>query len=1047
MINQDLLFELNTKRLAIANAYRMDETELVRDLLQQTSFSAAVLAQIQQKARKLVVAMRAKRIDQGGMDALMYEYDLSSDEGVALMCLAEALLRIPDNTTIDRLIKDKLGTSNWEQHLGKSASTFVNAATWGLMLTGKILDDQKKSAGYLSNVFKGLIKRSGEPVIRAAVAKAMKILGMQFVMGRTIEEATKRAKAEEAKGYCYSYDMLGEAACNQKDAVHYYQQYEHAIHYLGKNYPGMGPIDGPGISVKLSALHPRYEPLKRQRVLEELLPRLMQLAMLAKEYNIGFTIDAEEAERLDLSLDIIEYLARAPELEGWHGLGLAIQAYQKRGCFVVDWAIELAKVTNHRLMIRLVKGAYWDSEIKWSQVAGLSGFPVFTRKATTDVSYIACVQKLAAAGDVIFPQFATHNAYSAALVMTLMDGKPFEFQCLHGMGEPLYSNIVGRDHYNLPCRIYAPVGSHQHLLAYLVRRLLENGANTSFVNRIANEAAPIEDLIADPITKVAQLTLKPHPNIALPDDLYGSSRPNSKGIDHSHPVELQHVIQAVEKNLANRWHATPSLGASLPAKDVTSPANFNEVIGTVVSSSDEQVERALTIAYQHARAWDQTSPEKRANCLEKMAKLLESSEHRFETLALLMKEGGKTFEDAVAELREAVDFCYYYAQRTRADFYPQVLAGPTGEHNQITLYGRGVIACISPWNFPLAIFLGQLTAALAAGNAVIAKPASQTNLIAYRAVELLYQAGIPKEVLHLLPGGGRSVGQRLISDERIQGVMFTGSTETARHINQTLANREGPIVPFIAETGGLNAMIVDSSALPEQVVADVLRSAFGSAGQRCSALRVLYLQEDVADSMLDMLSGAMQELQIGVPYQFSTDVGPVIDQNAFKELNAHKAMMQAEWKTVAECKLAPELLKQGYFVSPAVFEIDNIQTLGKEVFGPILHVIRYQAKHLKAVIEEINQIGYGLTLGIHSRIQHDVVNVICQHAKVGNIYVNRDMIGAVVGVQPFGGEGLSGTGPKAGGPRYLPRLATERTLCVNTAAAGGNASLMALGDE
>ena len=1015
MANQEFMFELSPSRLAICAAYREDESHCLEKLLTDAQLPDDALTRIQDTARKLVIDVRKRRLGKGGLDAFLFEYDLSSEEGVALMCLAEALLRIPDIETIDKLIKDKITQPDWEQHLGKSKSTFVNAATWALMLTGKVISPQRATSVNLSSVLQRLTKRSGEPVIREAVAQAMKILGRQFVMGQTIEEALKRAATLESKGFSYSYDMLGEEACTYEDADKYFASYMHAIETLGKANVGKDPYKGPGVSVKLSALHPRYEWRQRNRVLHELLPHLVELVLAAKQWNIGFTIDAEEADRLDLSLDLIERIISDPRIEGWDGFGLAIQAYQKRAPFVIDFIADLARKYKRRIMVRLVKGAYWDAEIKWAQERGLNGYPVFTRKASTDVSYLACVKKLFANTDAVYPQFATHNAYTVALVVELAKGyKDFEFQCLHGMGDALYANVVGAANFGLPCRIYAPVGGHQNLLAYLVRRLLENGANTSFVNRIVDERAPVEEIIADPCDRIRVLAHKPHPKIPLPQNLYGQTRPNSQGVDFTNFLEYKSILKYI-----NEYPFEPK---------------------RILATTADQVEVALQRAKLAANAWSQIEPETRINYMHKMAILLE--QHRTELMIILINEAGKTLMDAISEIREAIDYCWYYAKCTREDFKSKILIGPTGESDQIRLHGRGIIVCISPWNFPLAIFLGQIVAALLAGNTVLAKPASQTPLIAAKAIELLHLAGVPKDVVQLLPGSGGIVGELLVNDLRVNGVIFTGSTDTAWHINRSLANRNGPIIPFIAETGGQNAMIADSSVLPEQLVKDVISSAFGSAGQRCSSLRVLFLQHDVADRIINMLCGAMMELNIGETLELSTDIGPVIDKKAYDMLTTHKNNMKREATLLYEA-VVPAKLQQGNYFAPCAFEISSILQLKGEVFGPILHVIRYKSAELDQVIEQINGTGYGLTLGIHSRID-ETIEYITQRVKAGNVYVNRNMIGAVVGVQPFGGEGLSGTGPKAGGPYYLPRLAIERTVSVNTAAAGGNATLMSL---
>lgn len=1021
------MMNLKEKQALIEKAYRMDESLCLEPLIKRAMKPENTVHNIQKRAREWMHNIRENRLKQGGLDAFLYQYDLSSTEGIALMCLAEALLRIPDADTIDRLIKDKIVSQDWEAHLGKSPSWFVNAATLGLMLTGKVLTQEEQDPKTLLGAFKQLVSRTGEPVIRESVKAAMKILGKQFVMGRTIQEALKRAKKREEKGYRYSYDMLGEAAKTHADAEEYYQAYLNAIHAIAEKSENQGPIKGPGISVKLSALHPRYEWVKHERMFEELLPKIKTLCLEAKKANIGLTIDAEEAERLELSLILIEKLLEDNSFRDWQGFGLAIQAYQKRAMYVIDWIQTLAEKLNQPMMVRLVKGAYWDSEIKWSQERGLSGYPVFTRKVATDVSYMACADKLLAGTKLIFPQFATHNAYTASYVLEMAEhyGKKdaFEFQCLHGMGDALYNNIVAKDKLNLPCRIYAPVGSHEHLLGYLVRRLLENGANTSFVNRIIDENTPIESLVQDPVQHLASLEQKPHPKIPLPSHIYGEERLNSKGIDLSNPLEIDPLLLEIKKEIPNL------LNQELP---ITDPNSLSTLCKKALLAS---------------REWTLVSPEMRAETLNNLAVLLEKN--RAKLMALLIREGGKTIMDANSECREAIDFCRYYAERVCEDFQTQILKGPTGERNQLALQGRGVFACISPWNFPLAIFLGQTLGALTAGNAAIAKPASQTPRVGQLAIELCIEAGFPKDLVQCVIGSGSKIGNPLLVDPSLCGVMFTGSTETARGINQTLAKREGPIIPFIAETGGQNAMIVDSSALPEQVVTDVLTSAFNSAGQRCSALRVLFVQEDIADRVIKMLKGAMEELQLGDPLDLTTDIGPVIDQKSVDTLKLHADKMQKQAKLLCRLDLNNyklPMLPNGVFFAPHMFEIERLDLLTQEVFGPILHVIRYSANSLDKVMEAIHSTGYGLTLGIHSRIA-DTVEYIATHMRVGNIYVNRNMIGAVVGVQPFGGEGLSGTGPKAGGPHLLPRLATERTLSVNIAATGGNTDLLSLSED
>ncbi|HUH86186.1 MAG TPA: bifunctional proline dehydrogenase/L-glutamate gamma-semialdehyde dehydrogenase PutA [Stellaceae bacterium] len=1031
-------------RQALRLAYRLNETAAVAQILVAAALPPEALERIGRRAHDLVSAARQRRLGKGGIDALLHEYALSTPEGVALMCLAEALLRIPDAGTIDRLIRDKLAPADWARHLGHSDSLLVNASTWALMLTGRLIGEAS-GAGELRGALHRLLQRSGEPVVRQAVTAAMRVVARQFVMGRTIAEALERARAAERVGYRHSYDMLGEAARTAADAERYFAAYDAAITAIGASVEGREVVAAPGISVKLSALHPRYEEAQRERVLRELGPRLRALAGRAQAAGIGFCIDAEEAERLDLSLDLIADLALAPELSGWNGLGLAVQAYQKRALPLLDWLQALARRGGRRLMLRLVKGAYWDSEIKRSQERGLAGYPVFTRKLATDVSYIACAKRIFAAPDAFYGQFATHNAHTLATVLGLAEGRQdFEFQRLHGMGDALYEQVVGADKF--PCRVYAPVGSHEDLLAYLVRRLLENGANTSFVNRLVDEEAPIAEIVADPIERLARLHEKPHPRIPLPQDLYAPERRNSAGVDLSDPVALTALATAMTYAV-EPWHAAPIVGGSERAgnaRPVLDPADRRREIGSVAEAGPAALEEALSRAAAAARDWDALGAEARAAILERAGDLLEERRARF--LALIVREGGRTIPDALSELREAVDYCRYYAARARAEFAaPLALPGPTGERNTLSLQGRGVFACISPWNFPLAIFLGQVTAALAAGNAVIAKPAEQTPLVAASAVRLLHEAGVPGDVLHLLPGDGPSVGAPLVADHRLAGIAFTGSTETARAINRALAERPGPIIPFIAETGGENALIADSSALPEQLVADAIASAFNSAGQRCSAARVLFVQEDIAARVIAMLEGAMQELRIGDPGLLATDIGPVIDAPARDALERHAERMARDGRLMAELPL-PGGTEHGTFFAPRVFEIERLDRLEGEVFGPILHVIRWQGSALERVLDAIAATGYGLTLGIHSRID-ETVAVVHRRLAVGNTYVNRNMIGAVVGVQPFGGEGLSGTGPKAGGPHYLHRFASERTLSIDTTASGGNASLLSLREE
>lgn len=1029
--------------------YRIDETTCVNEILEKAAYPLELLNNVQLQATELVTKVRQKRLLQSGLDAFMFQYSLSSEEGIALMCLAEALLRIPDKETVDKLIRDKLSEGNWRSHLGRSHSFFVNAATWALMLTGKVVaagNHRENHEQTLTTVLKRLASKGGEPIVRQAIGSAMRILGRQFVMGRKISTALKRSKAKEARGYRFSYDMLGEAAYTAEDAEKYFKAYQKAIQAVGDASDCSGPIEGPGVSVKLSALHPRFVVAKRERLKKELYPKLEALVRQAKDANIGLTVDAEEAHTLTITLGLIEDIIKSGVLGEWQGFGLAVQAYQKRAPYVLDWLTDCLNKHHAKMMVRLVKGAYWDTEIKLAQVQGLSGYPVFTRKIATDVNYIVCVKKMLGSADVIYPQFATHNAMTLATVIELAKSygiNDYEFQCLHGMGDPLYDEVVGRGAGKHPCRIYAPVGSHEELLAYLVRRLLENGANTSFVNRIADEKLPIEEMVADPIQKLKELVVKPHPAIPLPKDLFAPNRENSKGLDLSDPFIFEPVLAHIIKlsKVKRQAHSLHSEGIKV---ERYSPINRDHCIGAVTESTPKELEEVLERSNVAYHEWQKVPAEIRADKLDRMAVLLET--HRDEFMSLLVFEGGKTLDDAIAEVREAVDFCRYYAEQARLHFaMPKILPGPTGEQNQLSLHSIGTIVCISPWNFPLAIFLGQVTASLAAGNCVIAKPASQTVLIAARAVELLHEAGFPRAVVQLMAGKGSVVGDPLVKDSRIHGVVFTGSTETAHHINLQLAARKGPIVRFIAETGGQNAMIVDSSALPEQVTQDVITSAFRSAGQRCSALRVLFIQDDVVDKILKMIMGAMAELKIGNPSEISTDMGPVIDNAAKVHLEAHVEKMKRIANHLCETPLSSEC-QSGSYVAANLIEIPNLSMLTEEVFGPVLHVVRYANDELDNVIEQINNTGYGLTLGIHSRINETIEKII-KNVRVGNIYVNRNIIGAVVGVQPFGGEGLSGTGPKAGGPYYLPRLAVERALSINTTASGGNATLMSLSEN
>jgi len=1036
-------------RARITAAWLRDETEAVNDLLAQATLPPAEREQVIDVAAGLVTRVRARAKDQSAVESFMRQYDLSSEEGVLLMCVAEALLRIPDKATADKLIRDKLGDADWKKHLGQSESLFVNASTWGLMLTGHLVNLAEDTRRDFTGALKRLAGRAGEPAIRLAVRQAMRIMGHQFVMGQTIDEALDRCAKKEYAVFRYSYDMLGESALTSETAERYQEDYRRAIARIGARGPFANHTDAPSISVKLSALHPRYEVAKREIARRDLTAKLLELSQLAMKQGIALSVDAEEADRLELSLDIIGDVFAHPSLAGWNGLGIVVQAYSKRTPFVIDWLIETARAANRRWYVRLVKGAYWDAEIKRAQEQGLAGYPLYTRKPNTDVSYLACARKLFDAGiELIYPQFATHNAHSIAAVHHIARGRPFEFQRLHGMGTDLYAEVIGPQNLNVPCRVYAPVGTHEDLLPYLVRRLLENGANTSFVNRVVDETLPVRELVADPCETVRRFASIPHPRIPLPVNLFGELRKNSMGINFSNDNELKATAEAVNAK-AGPWTAAPLVpgavgAASAATVTVTNPADRRQVVGSYVSADAALVDQALANAVAAQPDWDRLPAASRAAILEHAADQLEA--RRAEFLALCVREAGKSLPDAIAEVREAADFLRYYATMARRLFgQPEQLPGPTGETNQLYLNGRGVFVCISPWNFPLAIFLGQVSAALAAGNSVIAKPAEQTSLIGHAAVKLLHEAGVPEAVLQYLPGDGATVGAALTRDPRVAGVAFTGSTETAWAINRALAARNAPIAALIAETGGQNAMIADSSALPEQIVKDVIASAFQSAGQRCSAARVLFVQEDIADKVVGMLAGAMAELKVGDPGQLSTDVGPVIDEDAKKILVDHAARMDKEAKKIAEAKLDADVAAHGTFFAPRAYEIPALSTLTREVFGPVLHVLRWKGSELKQVVEQINATGYGLTLGVHSRID-DTVEYIRSHARVGNCYVNRNQIGAVVGVQPFGGESLSGTGPKAGGPHYLLRFAGERTLTINTTAAGGNASLLTIGE-
>ncbi|WP_119678167.1 bifunctional proline dehydrogenase/L-glutamate gamma-semialdehyde dehydrogenase PutA [Indioceanicola profundi] len=1036
--------DLSALRSRMRAVKHQEEVAAVTALLNGHGLSGDERSTIQHMAEQVVVNARGRRNELGPLDSFLQEFGLSNQEGLALMCIAECLLRIADPDTADRLIAEKVSKGQWDAHLGQSDSAFVNAAAWGLMMTGRVIDLDRQ--GDARSVLKKLVARSGEPVIRTAMMKAMRMMGGHFVMGKTIREALSKAKEAKPAGTVHSYDMLGEGARTWAQADRYWDAYLHAINAVGETAKGRGPTASDGVSIKLSALHPRYVEAQRDDVLEKLVTKLKELALAAKRWDINLTVDAEEADRLDLSLDLVAALAHDPDLAGWNGLGLAIQAYAKRTAHLVDWLAALGRAAGRRLMVRLVKGAYWDSEIKWSQIAGHADYPVFTRKAATDLSYLVCARRMLEARDAIYPQFATHNAYTIAAILHLAGGnRDFEFQRLHGMGELLYA--AARDVLkDMPrVRIYAPVGTHEDLLPYLVRRLLENGANSNFVNAYMDPDVPVDQVVADPVALLQTGGALRHPRIPVPADIYGAERRNSNGIDLTAREKLSALHADMAKAMERRWSAGPIVGGKeLPGEGspVTDPSDRSRIVGTVVDADAAALEQALILSTRAQPGWDARGGKLRAEALRMAADLMEAETPTL--MALLVREAGKTLPDAVAEIREAVDFCRYYAARAEEQFgAPTRLPGPTGESNELYLHGRGTFLCISPWNFPLAIFAGQVAAALAAGNAVVAKPAEQTPLIAAEAVRLFHRAGVPADVLHLLPGDGETVGAALTTDRRVVGVAFTGSTETGRAINRALANREGPIIPLIAETGGQNAMIVDSTALLEQVVDDCVTSAFHSAGQRCSALRVLFAQEEIADQLAGMLAGAMDLMKLGDPWNASTDVGPVIDQAARKVLEDHAARMDREAKLIKAVPV-PAHLSGGTFFGPRFYEIDGLSRLPREVFGPVLHMVRFKAGELDRVVAAINATGYGLTFGVHSRLEGRAQELFSRMG-CGNTYVNRNIIGAVVGVQPFGGQGLSGTGPKAGGPHYLMRFATEKTLTINTTAFGGNASLLELG--
>ena len=1057
---------------AIKENFLADESAALRKLLPFVASTEIESKAIQQLTHELVCAIRNPESNKASagfnlgpeipFEDFLGEYNLATEEGIALMCLAEALLRIPDRTTAQALIEDKLSDHQWETHLGHSQSFWVNASTWGLLLTGKYFNGHQ--LGTPPSILKKIMQKAGAPLAEKAVRRAMVLMGDQFICGETIALAKQHSAPDKALGYIHSYDMLGEAALCERDVEQYFHSYLEAIESFRDRPQLETELDHvatahrqcDSLSIKLSALHPRYEFHQQERVFHELVPRLKTLIYSAQQHQVPITLDAEESERLELSLQIFAELLKDPSIHEWPYLGIAVQAYQKRAYAVLEWLNQIANQYNTVIPVRLVKGAYWDSEIKSAQQLGLTNYPVWTRKENTDVSYLACAKLLFSCEGRLYPQFATHNAHTVASVLQLSETKPlikFEFQRLYGMGEALYHHLIHLPQIidrHIPIRIYTPVGSHTELLAYLVRRLLENGANTSFVHEVNDPQHSVEYFSRAPYDKVSQHSQISNPDIPLPYDLFAPYRKNSRAWNLNCETEFSSLLNQMLLWYQRHWQASP-LSSALTHADqkalaktvqpVMNPAIKSQLLGSVGTASNAHCDAALAEAYKAFPSWRTTPADKRAQCLDNLAELLES--HGPELMALCVLEGGKTYPNAMAELREAVDFCRYYAAQCRQLFHQPIrLPGPTGEENTLSWQGRGVFLCISPWNFPLAIFTGQVAAALAAGNSVLAKPASNTTLISFRVIELFFEAGIPQSALHLLPCSGTVISESVITHRHLAGVAFTGSNAAAQQINRTLANRENAsLATLIAETGGQNAMIVDSSALPEQVVKDVVLSAFDSAGQRCSALRVLFLQQETAPALIELLIGAMAELKIGDPQDPSTDIGPIIDAQAQQTLLDHIEYWQSKGKVLAQSPLTEDIKQTGFFVPPSLIELEHIEQLEEEMFGPVLHVIRYQASELDAVIESINDNGYGLTLGIHTRINAKARH-ICDRVNVGNVYVNRNMVGATVGVQPFGGMGLSGTGPKAGGPHYLQRFACEKTCSTNIAAVGGNPFLL-----
>ncbi|WP_417345320.1 bifunctional proline dehydrogenase/L-glutamate gamma-semialdehyde dehydrogenase PutA [Ferrimonas sp.] len=1041
--------DLASLKEAISVSHGADESDYLNELLQLVPQDQPSIDRITKKAANLVTEVRSveKRGLAVGIDAFLQQYSLETQEGIILMCLAEALLRIPDAATADALIEDKLSGADWASHLKGSDSVLVNASTWGLMLTGKVVTLDRALDGNPNNLLARLVNRVGEPIIRKAMYAAMKIMGKQFVLGRSISEALKNSEDNRGLGYTHSYDMLGEGALTMDDAKRHFQEYLDAIHNLGNHQYKNSDAPLPTISVKLTAIHPKFEAAHRELVLDELYSWVVELIRQGRKFGVGITMDAEEADRLELYLELFEKLYRSEDAKGWGNFGVVVQAYAKTALPVLCWLNALADEQGDRIPVRLVKGAYWDSEIKHCQQLGVDNYPVFTRKSATDVSYLACARYLLSdlTKGNIYPQFASHNAHTVAAVMDMAGDREIEFQRLHGMGQELYDPVLSKHHQSV--RIYAPVGAHEDLLPYLVRRLLENGANSSFVHKVVDPNTPVESLIEHPVTTLTACPTLHNNKIVLPEAIFGSERRNSKGINMNIAAESRTFFAKLDSFKENQWHAAPLIGGeNIRSGDpiaVTSPQDRSRSVGQVHFADAATIEQAVKVTNAAFPRWNRTDVEVRAAAIDKLADLLET--HREELIVLCTREAGKTLQDGIDEVREAVDFCRYYAvQARKMQGEATVLPGPTGELNELFVQGRGTFLCISPWNFPLAIFLGQVVAALVTGNTVIAKPAEQTSLVAYRAVQLAHEAGVPGDALALLPGTGALVGGTLTADDRIGGVCFTGSTQTAKVINRALAGRDGAIVPLVAETGGQNAMVVDSTSLPEQVVKDVVQSAFASAGQRCSALRVLYVQDDIADKVIELLKGAVAQLHVGNPALHKTDLGPVIDETAQNNLLAHIERISKEGKLICQAPLSSECAN-GTFIQPTAIEIRHIGQLEKEHFGPILHLIRYKSSDLNQVVEEINSTGFGLTLGIHSRNESHALNIADQ-VNVGNAYINRNQIGAVVGVQPFGGQGLSGTGPKAGGPHYLTRFVTEKTRTNNITAIGGNATLLTLGD-